>query len=109
MCKVAIKQIFILIIINLVNANSFGTPLLNNDCQVVQHTAYTACYSEVHEQSYWVSYSLYREQLKVVKFGSTTKPVERDNQYATGEPIRGVFIQLYLILNITCLKAEHTL
>ena len=53
--------------------------------------------------------SIYREKLKVVKFGSTTKPVERDNQYATSEFIRGTFIQLYLIFNVTCLKAEHIL
>jgi len=52
---------------------------------------------------------IYREKLKVVKFGSTTKPVERDDQYATGEPIRGNFKQLYLILNKKCLKAEKTL
>ena len=66
----AIKQIFILIIINSVYANSFGIALINNDCQIVQHTAYTACYSELHEQSYWVSYTLYREQLKGITFAS---------------------------------------
>ena len=52
---------------------------------------------------------IYRASLPIIKLGQTTGPIERDESYATGEPIRGKFIQLYEILNMTCLQAEKIL
>jgi len=62
-----------------------------------------------HEYIYIREDPIYRKNLKVIKLGGTTKPVERDSQYATGEPNRGKFIQLYEIHNMTYREVEKSL
>jgi len=37
-------------------------PLIRPDDQIIRHTGYTLCYSEVHEQASWVAYDLTRSE-----------------------------------------------
>ena len=67
------KIIKSLIFINLFyanDANDFFLSNTNDYCHLVQHTSYSACYSELHEQSLWVSYTLYANQLVQPTFAS---------------------------------------
>jgi endonuclease G, mitochondrial len=44
--------------------NSLSQPKSTADCKLVNHLAYSLCYSEEHEQALWVSYQLTRRKAR---------------------------------------------
>ena len=49
--------------ISTARASSFDYLPTSADCQPVEHSHYTLCYSEAHEQAAWVAYELTKDEV----------------------------------------------
>ena len=58
-----IRYLSLLLFLEFVLSQELGTPNFSKNKQIINHKYYNLCYSEKHEQAYWVSYTLDNERL----------------------------------------------
>ena len=61
----SIKFLFLLLFFRATYAQSFDYTPKGANGQIVKHEEYTLCYSEQHEQPFWVAYKLTKTELKL--------------------------------------------